>query len=123
MAQHPSQVLHTHPVAPKRQSGNGICLLFCWAGSEFPVTKTEQTLAGTCPLGATGDARLDPFGRNCTVTVRAFLFPNQEIQVEALLPDRQRRSTLPLVDQYERAAETLFRLGRLSSIERRSCNP
>lgn len=34
---------------------------------------------------------------------------------EILLPDWQRRSLPPLVDQYERAAETLFRLGRFSS--------
>ncbi len=42
---------------------------------------------------------------------------------EILLPDLQGRSLPPLVDQYERAAETLFRLGRFSSIESRSCNP
>jgi hypothetical protein len=34
---------------------------------------------------------------------------------EILLPDLQARSLPPLVDQYERAAETLFRLGRSSS--------
>ena len=34
---------------------------------------------------------------------------------EILLPDLQSRSLPPLVDQYERAAETLFRLGRFSS--------
>jgi hypothetical protein len=32
-----------------------------------------------------------------------------------LLPDLQSRSLPPLVDQYERTAETLFRLGRFSS--------
>jgi hypothetical protein len=37
---------------------------------------------------------------------------------EILLPDLQSRSLPPLVDQYERAAETLFRLGRSSSIGR-----
>ncbi|HXZ33527.1 MAG TPA: hypothetical protein VEH30_14725 [Terriglobales bacterium] len=42
---------------------------------------------------------------------------------EILLPGLQGRSLPPLVDQYERAAETLFRLGRFSSIERSSCNP
>jgi len=42
---------------------------------------------------------------------------------EILLPDLESRSLPPLVDQYERAAETLFRLGRFSSIERSSCNP
>jgi hypothetical protein len=41
---------------------------------------------------------------------------------EILLPDLESRSLPPLVDQYERAAETLFRLGRFSSIERHSCN-
>ena len=41
---------------------------------------------------------------------------------EILLPDLENRSLPPLVDQYERAAETLFRLGRFSSIERRSWN-
>ena len=39
-----------------------------------------------------------------------------------LLPDLESRSLPPLVDQYERAADTLFRLGRFSSIERHSCN-
>jgi hypothetical protein len=34
---------------------------------------------------------------------------------EILWPDLQGRSLPPLVDQYERAAETLFRLGRFSS--------
>jgi hypothetical protein len=34
---------------------------------------------------------------------------------EILLPDLQTRSIPPLVDQYGRAAETLFRLGRFSS--------
>jgi len=34
---------------------------------------------------------------------------------EILLPDQPTRSLPPLVDQYERAAETLFRLGRFSS--------
>jgi len=42
---------------------------------------------------------------------------------EILLPDLQGRPLPTLVDQYERAAETLFRLGRFSSIERSSCNP
>jgi len=42
---------------------------------------------------------------------------------EMLLPDLQSRSLPPLVDQYERAVETLFLLGRFSSIERHSCNP
>lgn len=42
---------------------------------------------------------------------------------EILLPDLHGRSLPTLVDQYERAAETLFRLGRFSSIERSSCNP
>jgi hypothetical protein len=32
-----------------------------------------------------------------------------------LLPGRQTRSLPPLVDQYERASETLFRIGRFSS--------
>src|SRR5450759_2548949 len=54
-----------------------------WQGSKFPVTKTEQTITGPCPLGATGGVRLDPFGRNCTATTRVFLFQNPEIQVEA----------------------------------------
>jgi len=39
-----------------------------------------------------------------------------------LLPDLESRSLPPLVDQYERAADTLFRLGRFSSIERHSYN-
>jgi hypothetical protein len=34
---------------------------------------------------------------------------------EILVPDLQRRSLPPVVDQYERAADTLFRLGRFSS--------
>lgn len=42
---------------------------------------------------------------------------------EILLPDLPGRPLPTLVDQYERAAETLFRLGRFSSIERSSCNP
>ena len=42
---------------------------------------------------------------------------------EILLPDLENRSLPPLVDQYERAAETLFRLGRFSSVERHSYNP
>ena len=42
---------------------------------------------------------------------------------EILLPGLQGRSLPRVVDQYERAAETLFRLGRFSSIERSSCNP
>ena len=39
-----------------------------------------------------------------------------------LLPDLENRSLPPLADQYEQAADTLFRLGRFSSIERHSCN-
>jgi hypothetical protein len=35
--------------------------------------------------------------------------------IEILLPDLQTRSIPPLVDQYRRAAETLFRLGSFSS--------
>jgi len=42
---------------------------------------------------------------------------------EILLPDLESRSLPPLVDQYERASETLVRLGRFSSAERHSCNP
>jgi hypothetical protein len=38
-----------------------------------------------------------------------------QLLTEILLPDLQSRSLPPLVDQYERAAETLFRLGRFSS--------
>jgi len=34
---------------------------------------------------------------------------------EVVLPDLQSRSIPPLADQYERSAETLFRLGRFSS--------
>jgi hypothetical protein len=34
---------------------------------------------------------------------------------EVVLPGRQSRSLPPLVDQYQQAAETLFRLGRFSS--------
>ena len=34
---------------------------------------------------------------------------------EVLLPDLKSRPVPPLVDQYERASETLFRLGRFSS--------
>ena len=35
---------------------------------------------------------------------------------EVVLPDLQSRSVPPLVDQYERTAQTLFRLGRFSSV-------
>lgn len=44
-------------------------------------------------------------------TIRACL----RLLTEILLPDLPSRSLPPLVDQYERAAETLFRLGRFSS--------
>jgi hypothetical protein len=44
-------------------------------------------------------------------TIRACL----HLLTEILLPDLQSRALPPLVDQYERAAETLFRLGRFSS--------
>jgi len=44
-------------------------------------------------------------------TIRACL----HLLTEILLPDLQSRSLPPLVDQYERTAETLFRLGRFSS--------
>jgi hypothetical protein len=37
-----------------------------------------------------------------------------QLLTETLLPDLQRRSILPLVDQYEQSVETLFRLGRFS---------
>ncbi len=43
-------------------------------------------------------------------TMRACL----HLMTEILLPDLQRRSIPPLVDQYERSVETLFRLGRFS---------
>lgn len=39
---------------------------------------------------------------------------------EVLFPDLQRRPVPPLVDQYERTAETLFRLGRFSAGARRA---
>jgi hypothetical protein len=42
---------------------------------------------------------------------------------ETLLPDLESRPHPPLVDQYERAAETLFRLGRFSSRVTSSCSP
>jgi hypothetical protein len=44
-------------------------------------------------------------------TMRACL----QLLAEAALPDLQRRSVPPLVDQYEQSVETLFRLGRFSS--------
>jgi hypothetical protein len=44
-------------------------------------------------------------------TIRASLL----LLSEVVLPDLQSRSIPPLVDQYERSAETLFRLGRFSS--------
>jgi hypothetical protein len=44
-------------------------------------------------------------------TIRAGL----HLLTEILLPDLQNRSLPPLVDQYERASETLFRLGRFPS--------
>ena len=50
---------------------------------ESHVTKTEQTLTDSFSRDATDSDRLDPLRPNCTVTVRAFLFQNQEIQVEA----------------------------------------
>ena len=45
---------------------------------ESHVTKTEQTLTDSFSLDATDGVRLNPFGRNGPVTVRAFLFQNQE---------------------------------------------
>lgn len=45
------------------------------------------------------------------LTIRACL----RLLTEILLPDLQNRSLPPLVDQYARAAETLLRLGRISS--------
>jgi hypothetical protein len=44
-------------------------------------------------------------------TIKACL----HLLTEILLPDLQSRSLPPLVDQYERAADTLFRLGRFPS--------
>jgi hypothetical protein len=44
-------------------------------------------------------------------TIKACL----QLLTEILLPDVQSRSLPPLVEQYERAAETLFRLGRFPS--------
>jgi hypothetical protein len=43
-------------------------------------------------------------------TARACL----QLLIETLLPDLQRRSIPPLVDQYEQSVETLFRLGKFS---------
>jgi hypothetical protein len=42
---------------------------------------------------------------------------------EVVLPDLRSPSLPPLVDQYERAAETLFRLGRFSSRVQRLARP
>src|SRR5208337_1001484 len=41
-------------------SCDGICLLFYWIGSEFLFTKTEETPAGTDPLGATRVTHREP---------------------------------------------------------------
>src|ERR1700693_2939605 len=60
-------------------SGNGICPVSYWDGSEFPVTKPERTLRGTGPLAATGGGRPNPLWRNSTATTRVFLFQKSEI--------------------------------------------
>jgi hypothetical protein len=67
----PQGTLATRTFLPPRHSGNGRCFLFHCTGNGFSVTKTEQTLTGACPLGATGGVRLDLGGRNCTAATAA----------------------------------------------------
>jgi hypothetical protein len=46
------------------------------------ITKTEQTLTGTGPLGATVGVRLNPLGWNCAATTRSFLFQKRKFKSE-----------------------------------------
>ncbi len=101
-----------------------------WAALIY-VWEAGRATTALAKIGQTAQRSSDPKIRASGVQVAESAFRLRlqtlgacpHLLTEILLPDLQGRSLPPLVDQYERAAETLFRLGRFSSIESRSCNP
>jgi len=90
-------------------------LLYAW--------EAGRAATALAKVGQAAQRSLDPeiAASGVQVTENAFRLRLQSVRVslrlltEILLPDLRSRSLPPLVDQYERAAETLFRLGRFSS--------
>jgi len=90
-------------------------LLYAWEAGRAAVALAK--------IGQAAQRSLDPeiVASGVEVTENAFRLRLQTVRVslrlltEVLLPGLSSRSLPPLADQYERAAETLFRLGRFPS--------
>jgi len=90
-------------------------LLYAW--------EAGRAATALAKVGQAAQRSLDPeiVASGVQVAENAFQLRLQTVRVslrlltEVLLPGLSSRSLPPLADQYERAAETLFRLGRFSS--------
>jgi hypothetical protein len=98
----------------KRQRARA-ALLYAWeaGGAATALAKIGQAAKQSSDpeIAASGIQLSENAFRLRLQTIGASLY----LLIEILLPDLQTRSIPPLVDQYGRAAETLFRLGRFSS--------
>jgi hypothetical protein len=90
-------------------------LLYAW--------EAGRAATALAKVGQAAQRSMDPeiAASGIQVTENAFRLRLQSVRVslhlltEILLPDLSSRALPPLVDQYERTAETLFRLGRFPS--------
>ena len=101
-----------------------------WAALIY-AREAGRAAAALAKIGQAAQQSSDPeiAASGIPVTENAFRLRLQTIGAclhlltEVVLPDLQSPSFPPLVDQYERAAETLFRLGRFSSRVQGSVRP
>jgi hypothetical protein len=101
-----------------------------WAALIY-AREAGRAAAALAKIGQAAQQSSDPeiAASGIPVTENAFRLRLQTIGAclhlltEVVLPDLRSPSLPPLVDQYERAAETLFRLGRFSSRAQGSVRP
>ena len=101
-----------------------------WAALIY-AREAGRAAAALAKIGQAAQQSSDPeiAASGIQVTENAFRLRLQTIGAclhlltEVVLPDLRSPSLPPLVDQYERAAETLFRLGRFSSRVQGSVRP
>ena len=101
-----------------------------WAALIY-AREAGRAAAALAKIGQAARQSSDPeiAASGISVTENAFRLRLQTIGAclhlltEVVLPDLRSPSLPPLVDQYERAAETLFRLGRFSSRVQGSVRP
>jgi len=101
-----------------------------WAALIY-AREAGRAAAALAKIGQAAQQSSDPeiAASGIPVTENAFRLRLQTIGAclhlltEVVLPDLRSPSLPPLVDQYERAAETLFRLGRFSSRVQGSVRP